>query len=161
MKIMFRALLLFSGFALLLASCSDSNGDDTFGQPLSTDIVKNTSTASGKSTDKVPEISFDSDTYDFGKIKEGDKVKHAYKFKNTGKSNLIIGDAKGSCGCTVPKYPTKPIAPGEGGEIMVEFNSVGKTGTQSKTITLITNAEPSTRLLKIKGEVIPASESKR
>jgi hypothetical protein len=117
---------------------------------LSTDLVKD-----GFTSEKLPEITFKSLEYSFGSIKEGAVVKTGFSFTNTGKTDLIIGDAKGSCGCTVPKFPTEPIKPGQGGVIEVEFNSAGKQGSQRKTITVITNAEPSTRVLAIKGEVKP------
>jgi hypothetical protein len=113
--------------------------------------------ANDESADK-PEISFEETNFDFGAIKEGTKVSHSFKFKNTGKSDLIIGDARGNCGCTVPKYPTQPIEPGESGVIDVEFNSAGKHGKQNKSVTLVTNTIPSTKVLTITGEVNPITE---
>ncbi len=86
-------------------------------------------------------IEFDSIKFDFGKIKEGEKVRHAYKFKNTGNNLLIIADAVASCGCTVPSFPKKPIPPGEGGEILIEFNSANRAGIQKKNILVISNAQ--------------------
>ncbi|RYZ44473.1 MAG: DUF1573 domain-containing protein, partial [Sphingobacteriales bacterium] len=58
--------------------------------------------------------------FDFGKVKEGEKVRHAFKFKNTGQNPLIISDAIASCGCTVPSFSKEPVLPGNDGEIMVE-----------------------------------------
>ena len=113
--------------------------------------------AADESADK-PEITFEETNFDFGTIKEGSKVTHAFKFKNTGKADLIIGDARGNCGCTVPKYPTQPIEPGERGVIDVEFNSAGKHGKQNKTVSLVTNSIPSTKILTITGEVNPITE---
>lgn len=101
-------------------------------------------------------ITFKETTFDYGKIKDGDVVKHAYKFTNTGKEPLIISDAKGSCGCTVPVWPKDPIPPGGSGEINVEFNSKGKLGPQSKKVTLTANTNPAQTFLTIKGEVTPA-----
>lgn len=101
-------------------------------------------------------ITFKETTFDYGKVKDGDVVKHAYKFTNSGKEPLIISDAKGSCGCTVPTWPKDPIAPGGTGEIMVEFSSKGKLGPQSKKVTLTANTNPAQSFLTIKGEVTPA-----
>ncbi len=101
-------------------------------------------------------ITFKETTFDYGKVKDGDVVKHAYKFTNSGKEPLIISDAKGSCGCTVPTWPKDPIAPGGTGEIMVEFSSKGKLGPQSKKVTLTANTNPAQTFLTIKGEVTPA-----
>ena len=100
-------------------------------------------------------ITFKETTFDFGKIKDGDVAKHEYTFTNTGKEPLIISDAKGSCGCTVPTWPKDPIAPGKTGVIHVEFNSKGKLGPQSKRVTLTANTNPAQTFLTIKGEVTP------
>lgn len=108
-------------------------------------------------TGPITSIQFDETTYDYGTVKDGDKVKHVYKFKNTGKAPLIISDAKGSCGCTVPDWPREPIAPGKTGEIKVEFDSKNK-GTeegsnQSKRVTITANTDPVQTYLTIKGIV--------
>lgn len=98
-------------------------------------------------------VNFKTTEYDFGKIKEGEKVRTTFKFTNTGKEPLIITNAQGSCGCTVPSWPKEPIAVGKSGEIEVEFNSEGKSGEQTKTVDLRANA--ATPRLLIKGTVIP------
>lgn len=99
-------------------------------------------------------MAFSESTYDFGTATEGEKVEHIYKFKNTGNDPLIISDAKGSCGCTVPQWPKKPIAPGKSGEIKVVFDSKGKAGKQNKTVTITANTEPATTTINITGEVL-------
>jgi len=91
--------------------------------------------------------------YDFGKVKAGEMVTHEYKFKNTGKEPLIISSAKGSCGCTVPEYPKEPIAPGASAAIKVQFDSKGKSGKQTKTVTIQANTDPNPTRLTIKGDV--------
>jgi hypothetical protein len=101
-----------------------------------------------------PVMTFDKEMHDFGKITQGERVKYSFKFKNTGKSELIISDARGSCGCTVPEIPKKPIAPGEESVIGVEFNSEGKHGMNEKTVTIISNANPHTKVITIKVEVL-------
>lgn len=111
--------------------------------------------AAAAANDKLPKTSvkFNEMEHDFGKIKAGDKVKYAFKFKNSGKEPLIINSAKGSCGCTVPNYPKEPIAPGAEGVIDVEFNSAGKSGAQTKTVTINSNTDPNPTRLTIKAEV--------
>jgi hypothetical protein len=104
----------------------------------------------------LPKMQFDAETFDFGMLTEGERVSHAFYFKNTGKRPLIISAAEGSCGCTVPEYPKDPIPPGESGIIKVTFNSEQKQGKQEKTITVVTNCEPSTRLLRIYADIIVA-----
>nr|HNH67158.1 DUF1573 domain-containing protein [Bacteroidia bacterium] len=70
-------------------------------------------------------------------ITEGEIVSYNFKFKNSGKAPLIITQASASCGCTVPEYSKDPIAPGQEGFIKVTFNSEGKHGMTSKTITYL------------------------
>ena len=105
---------------------------------------------------QLPQLSFDAEVFNFGLLTQGEKVSHDFYFKNTGKKPLIISAAEGSCGCTVPEYPKDPIAPGESGVIKVTFNTESKSGTQEKTVTLVTNCEPSTRLLRIQAEIVVA-----
>jgi hypothetical protein len=97
----------------------------------------------GADVSKMPKtvMSFEDTKYSFGTITEGDIVKHAYKFKNTGDNPLLISRAQASCGCTVPSYPKEPIPPGGSGEIMVQFNSTGKPGHQQKNVLISSNAQ--------------------
>lgn len=99
-------------------------------------------------------ITFEESEFDFGDLKQGDEVKHIFKFKNTGKSNLIIETATAPCGCTVPSWPKEPIAPGVAGEIEVKFNSTGKEGVQNKVVTVTANTVPNTTTVKIVCNVI-------
>lgn len=103
--------------------------------------------------EKATVMTFPKMEHDFGKIAEGSSVTHVFKFKNTGNFPLTITNARGSCGCTVPKYPTTAIAPGQEGEIEVVFNSAGKQGMQQKTVTLVANTTPAETVLTIKAEV--------
>ncbi|WEK20578.1 MAG: DUF1573 domain-containing protein [Candidatus Pedobacter colombiensis] len=98
-------------------------------------------------------MSFEKGEYDFGKITQGEKVSYSYKFKNVGKSPLIILNATATCGCTVPEVPKEPIKPGDEGEIKVLFNSTSKSGMQDKVITVTSNAEPHIATLHLVGEV--------
>ena len=103
-----------------------------------------------------PIITFDKTEHDFGTINEGDKVTTEFNFTNTGKEDLIIVDARGSCGCTVPKYPKNtPIAPGASGKILVSFDSSNKPGLQQKSVTLSANTASGREMLRIKSNVTP------
>jgi hypothetical protein len=104
-------------------------------------------------TSKTTSIKWDEMAYNWGKIKQGEKMTHVFKFTNTGKEPLVIMDAKGSCGCTVPEKPQAPIEPGKTGEIKVVFDSTGKEGPNTKTITITANTEQPNMVLTIKGEV--------
>jgi hypothetical protein len=105
-----------------------------------------------------PKIKFDKTEHDFGVINEGDVVETVFTFTNSGKSELIITSAKGSCGCTVPEWPKEPIMPGEDGQIKVKFNSDQKPNLQQKQITLVTNTDEGKEILKIKAQVTPKSK---
>ena len=96
---------------------------------------------------------FEKEVHDFGEIVEGEKVSYSFKFTNTGKSDLIVSNASASCGCTVPHYPTDPIAPGEEGTIDVVFDSKNRPGKVDKKVTIIANTVPNTKVIKITGRV--------
>ncbi len=103
----------------------------------------------------VSAFSFPVDSHDFGTINEGDVVEHVFKFTNNGEAPLIIENARASCGCTVPNYPKEPIPVGGSGEIQVRFDSKGKPGVQSKTVTITANTNPKTTKIYIKSNVVP------
>ncbi len=90
--------------------------------------------------DNPPVFTLISDkTYDFGTINQNDVIEHIFKFKNTGKNDLIIRKIKSSCGCTAATVGSKVIKPGEESSIKAVFNSRGKRGVQHKSITITTN----------------------
>ena len=121
----------------------------------SVDIINNPISSHNSDKDLLmPIIEFDFDTYDFGEINQGEFIDIEYNLINTGNAPLLIRNAKGSCGCTVPDWPKNPINAGNSAKIKVRFNSEGKKGYQNKKVTLITNALPSTRVLTIKGNII-------
>ncbi|GJM29200.1 MAG: hypothetical protein DHS20C17_18350 [Cyclobacteriaceae bacterium] len=101
----------------------------------------------------LPEFNFDSETFDFGAIPEGEVVEHTFTFTNTGEAPLIIQSASASCGCTVPSYSKEPVPVGSTGEIAVRFNSKGKKGNQAPTVTVTANTYPKIRKLRLKGSV--------
>lgn len=111
---------------------------------------------SGMETKNGPVMTFDVLEYNYGSIKQGEVVTHEFKFKNTGREPLIINNAVGSCGCTVPDYPKEPIKPNGTGTIKVTFNSAGKMGQQDKTVTLTYDTDK-TIVLHIKGNVESAT----
>lgn len=102
---------------------------------------------------KPAEMTFEKTEHDFGTIKQGDKVTHDFKFTNTGEADLLISNAKGSCGCTVPEYPKEALKPGESGNIKVSFNSTGKSGQTEKSVTIMVNTKEKHQILKIKANI--------
>jgi hypothetical protein len=104
-------------------------------------------------TANVPKIQLVETAYNFGEITEGTLVKHSFKFKNTGKTPLIITDVQTTCGCTVPTWNKNAIPPSQTDEISVEFNSTGKEGKMDKPITIIANTFPARTEFKLIGFV--------
>ena len=100
-------------------------------------------------------IDFESKVVDYGTIEHNADGARKFVFTNNGTESLIIKNAKGSCGCTVPTWPREPIAPGETAEIGVKY-ATNRVGKFTKTITLTTNASKKPVILTVKGEVNPA-----
>lgn len=105
---------------------------------------------------------FKEKTYDFGKFPESSpKVTCVFTFTNEGDGPLVIHQAVGSCGCTVPQYPKEPIMPGKTGEIKVTYNGKGRyPGKFKKSIRLRNNGEPSIVTLYITGEMTAVTVNK-
>ncbi|MHB8261035.1 MAG: DUF1573 domain-containing protein [Bacteroidia bacterium] len=144
--------LLVALSLLTFSSCSNKNEKDSV---INGEIVDFSETANGKvDKDKLPVIKFAEGTYDFGKIIQGEKVSHKFSFTNEGKSSLIITSAKASCGCTIAEPTKDPIPPGGTGTIDVVFDSNGKSGMITKSISVLTNCEPNTVFITITGNVI-------
>ena len=99
-------------------------------------------------------ITFTEYEHNFGKVAEGEKIGYTFTFENKGTGNLVIASATTTCGCTVPKYNTKPIPSGGTGNLEVVFDTSGRNGTQTKTITVKSNASTPVVLLKITAEVL-------
>jgi len=99
------------------------------------------------------DVAFAEINHDFGTIQQDSKNTKVFKFTNTGSEPLIIEDAKGSCGCTVPVYPKEPINPGETGEIEVAYSPGKQQGSQNKTITITANTNPISTTLNISANV--------
>ncbi len=100
-----------------------------------------------------PEFKFETDEHNFGSIPQGESVTYEFNFTNTGNEPIIISNAEGSCGCTVPVYPKQPIMKGQSSTIKVTFNSAGKIGIQDKTVTITSNAKQNPMVIHMKGTV--------
>ena len=160
------AIIAFAAI-FMMASCGSEGSADT-----ATDAATTEATAAPTATPTTPQakpegttpaaptgpttnLTFAETEFNFGKVVAGEKVSHTYKFTNTGKEPLIISNAKGSCGCTVPQWPREPIAVGGTGEITVVFDSKNKKGPRNQKVTLTANTDPPQTFLYLKGEVEP------
>jgi len=145
--------ILICASGLILTSCDkDHNPFFKKGNPYSglpAAILKDTTT-----------VQFAETEFKFAPIKEGDKIEHIFKFKNTGPKPLIIANAWGSCGCTVPEYPKEPIAPGAESQVKVTFNSTGKKGEQHKSVTMQMNTLKHNEEVFLSGTVNPKDDKK-
>jgi Protein of unknown function (DUF1573) len=125
-------------------------------------IVHNGVSASQSSdTVNVAMMMFEEPEFNFGEAKQGDVVKHEFKFKNTGRVPLLISDARSTCGCTVPEWPKEAIPVGGEGVITAKFNTEGKVNTQTKVITVTANTYPSETKIVVTGNVLEPKKKKQ
>jgi hypothetical protein len=101
-------------------------------------------------------LKFNKEVHDFGKITEGPIATYNFEVSNTGTAPVVIANAMASCGCTTPDWSKDPIMPGGKSTIKVGYNTSGRIGPFTKTITVTSNAENATVVLTIKGEVVAA-----
>ena len=103
---------------------------------------------------------FVTETIDYGTVAYNSDGRREFVFTNNGNKPLIITNAQGSCGCTVPTYPKEPIAPGAKGVIGVKYDTSRAGQAFTKTVTLTTNAVVPSKTLTIKGNVLAAPATK-
>ncbi|MDD7915972.1 DUF1573 domain-containing protein [Polaribacter ponticola] len=147
-------LFAFIICANVFVSCADSNAKTKINKG-NLDKAKSRDLEIKKGT---ASISVDNNEYDFGTVNEGDIVEKTFLVTNSGKTDLVITDARVTCGCTVPAWPKAPIKPGETKEVKVKFNTASKRNRQRKNITLITNTESGREVLTLKGMVTPKAK---
>ncbi|HSD15024.1 MAG TPA: DUF1573 domain-containing protein [Flavobacterium sp.] len=135
---------------VLSTSCKKDNASDKIDEANAEKV-----TAENAAKGKLPVVKFDKTEHNFGSIKEGDVAETVFKITNEGEADLIIINAQGSCGCTVPEWPKEPIKPGASADMKVTFNSKGKPGQQQKSVTLTTNTKEGSEKVTIKAQVMP------
>lgn len=155
MKRVLTTSILAVVVAFTVSSCKYSDHEEDDRQGITTDLINNPNSADENANVAQTEMSFEVDKYEFGTITQGEVVAYTFKFKNTGETPLIISQVKPQCGCTDLKtWPQEPIAPGAYGEISVEFDSEGRSGAVNKSVSVVANTSPSTKLLYLRGEII-------
>lgn len=156
-KYLFRFLILILSAAVV--TCKNPSKKKS---PLIPDnaldpgLIENPQSASGKNNPEteLPVFKFQIEKHNFGTITQGEKISYSFQFTNTGNADLIVSSAAGSCGCTVPEYSREPVPPGKSGIINVIFDSSGKDGHQEKTVTIVANTIPNSKVITISGDVI-------
>ena len=104
--------------------------------------------------DKKGVFKFETEMHAFGEVTEGDKAEHIFKFENVGDAPIVITYVRASCGCTTPQWSREPVQPGEFGMIKAVYNSKGRPGNFTKSITVNSNASEPVKVLKISGNVV-------
>lgn len=159
-----KNVLLFAFAALLSFASCNSEKDSDIRQQAKESLTNKTVVEPGaqgmlaaetanSQSGPTTSIEFETKRFDFGTVTSGDKVKKKFKFTNTGNEPLIISDVKTSCGCTASDYPKEPVAPGETAEIEAVFDTAGKSGAQTKNVTVMANTSPSSNVLILEGNV--------
>jgi hypothetical protein len=142
---------------LLVVGVTSSNAQETSKKVTK---IKAKTTSVGTSKVEGAGMVFVNETIDYGTVAYNSDGKREFVFTNNGNKPLIITNAQGSCGCTVPSYPKEPIAPGAKGVIGVKYDTSRGGQTFTKTITLTTNATVPNKTLTIKGNVLAAETVK-
>lgn len=148
---MMKIRALFLVFTMVFTACeiTDQRKED-----IDSSIINVPASADGIKKEDLPILTFEKMGFDFGEIAQGEKITHTFRFKNTGKSDLVIAKVEGSCGCTVMKgWPQHPVKPGGKGKIDIIYDSAGMRGVQNKSISVIANTVPSTTVLRLEGKV--------
>ncbi|MCL2072584.1 MAG: DUF1573 domain-containing protein [Marinilabiliaceae bacterium] len=108
-----------------------------------------------KSQETSSVISFEKTVHDFGDVKEdGGVVTYSFSFTNKGKQPLVIHNVSASCGCTTPDYTRTPVPAGGKGFVSVSFDPRNRPGNINKTLTVTSNSQQGTDILRITGKVL-------
>lgn len=148
--------LLKGGLLLLLCltlnSCWLTDRNEKEG--ISSDIINNPNSAQGREEGGMPVLEFEDQVHEFGTISQGEKVKHAFVFSNSGEAPLVIASIEPSCGCTVAEEtPEEPIMPGEKDTLNVSYDSGKDQGRQDRTVAIVANTSPKTTMIRMQGTV--------
>lgn len=154
-----RIICLFAAASMLVISCKKEQQETPVAPNTALDtntplIEQPTNEEVNAASAKMTEMTFSEMAHNFGVIPPTESVSHVFKFTNTGKNDLLIASAKGSCGCTVPEYPKEPIPPGKTGTMKVTFSPKGKNGPQHKTVNVMANVPNGGMVLNIEADIL-------
>jgi hypothetical protein len=146
-----KKIFLFVCAAMVLSASVFAQAKHEQSTPATAPAVNNPNAA---------KIVFAEQSYDFGTVVEGPQITHDFKIRNEGKEPLILSNVHASCGCTVPTWPREPILPGKESVVSATYNTSGRPGHFSKTITIESNATGGKNVVTITGEVIKPEDDK-
>lgn len=155
MKQILFSLLIVLGFSLT-AQAQNVPAVTAPVKEMKTTTTKTVNAATDVETTNA-KMTFETTTVDFGTIENGSDPLRTITFTNTGTEPLVIKNARGSCGCTVPTWDKNPIAPGQSSTIEIRYDTK-RTGPINKTVTITTNEESDTHKLQVVGTVLPPAE---
>lgn len=145
-------LVLTGTVAMAQHKEGDGHNHGTTAKPVVNAVV-----SSNTGVKNLEDIAFAAETHDFGTIAEGPAAEYEFTFTNKGKEPLVINSVSASCGCTTPSWPKEPIMPGKSGTIKASYNTAGRPGSFTKTITVLSNR--GSKVLSINGNVERAPET--
>ncbi|WP_413512668.1 DUF1573 domain-containing protein [Myroides odoratus] len=149
-----KKVFILSCVALLsMTACKKNDASSRINED---NVAKLEQETTDKKSQGSSKMEFAELVHDFGTIGNNEAVETEFEFTNTGDADLVIIDARATCGCTVPEYQKTPIKPGEKSKLKVRFQT-GAVGQQQKTVTLTTNTEKGEEQLTIKANVSPAN----
>ena len=141
-------------FILFLSIISVACSQDKASKKVTAEEIKLAKAKDQKAKIQLTKVTFEETKYDFGNIDSKNVVSKEFKISNVGNAPLIINRVKPSCGCTVPKYPKKPVPPGESGIITVQFNPKSRKGKQHKTVTVFANTKQGRHKLSFTANIV-------
>ena len=161
-----KTILLFGSIALL--STASYAQKSTTAKPAETKMMSTTATSTTTQTQQAAStvaptqnadahMKFANEEHNFNTIPEGPSVTYDFNFKNIGKEPIVLSTVQASCGCTTPNWSKEPIKPGESSKITATYNTQGRPGAFTKTITV--NSNVGSKVLKISGTVEKAPDA--
>lgn len=146
---------------LIVSACKKEKAGATYEDPAFhpsgqlADLVHNPVRPDGTiDSSFLPVMTMKDTVFEFGTVNEGDIVTREFFFTNTGSAPLLITDAKSTCGCTIPEWPHDAISPDSSGVVVVKFNTLHRTGSQLKEVTIFANTFPNQTVVRLEGTVI-------
>lgn len=131
--------IIIIGSAFVFCACNAANNEKIDSSVVNIPVSADSTQKQGK----MPKITFEQTSHDFGTLMQGEKVSFTYKFKNTGNATLIISGVIPSCGCTVAQFTQTPIPPGQSGTVSINFNTETKNGMVKSGVVVQANTYPS------------------
>lgn len=152
---------LILGMSAFFVSCSGEKSSEASTDQMNAEMTNavaadastNAEVANTEVVSNLASIEFEESVHDFGNIKEGIKIEHVFKFKNTSDVPLIVTGVQPSCGCTASDYTKEPVAPGGEGSVSLTFDSSKQSGAQNKSATVKANVAGGQTMISFKGNV--------